>query len=71
MDILAPLGEPFPEAIYTNPSAVKAALTDHARVNGYGIKVDSSTARRVIYQCAKGGKYDDKGKDLEVHESKR
>jgi FAR1 DNA-binding domain len=71
MDILAPLGEPFSEAIYTEISAVRAALEDHARTNGYAIGVKSSKAQRFLYRCSKGGKYDSRFKDPEVHESKR
>ena len=67
----APLGKPFPEALYTNPSIVKAALTEHAHANCYAISTESTKAHRILYRCAKRGKYDSKGKDPDKHESKR
>jgi hypothetical protein len=71
METYAPLGEPFPEAVYTNISAVKAALTAHARANRYAISTESTKAHRVLFRCAKGGKYDSRFKDPTVHQSKR
>jgi hypothetical protein len=67
----APLGAPFPEATYTDLSAVKADLQAYARENGFGISVDSSSNHRVFYRCAKGGKYDNRHKDSSVHESRQ
>jgi hypothetical protein len=66
----APLGPPLAEAIYPDSTAAKAALQEHARVNGYGIGIDSSTQKRLFFRCAKGGKYDDRCKDPTVHTSK-
>lgn len=45
----APLGPPLAEAIYPDPTAAKAALQEHARVNGYGTGIDSSTQKRVFF----------------------
>ena len=67
----APLKPLVTKAVYTNPIAVRAALQEHARVNGYGIAVESSSKKRVFYRCAKGGKYDNRFKDPTVHESKQ
>ena len=44
MDIHVPLGEPFPEAVYTEICAIRSALEGHARANMYGINVESKKA---------------------------
>jgi hypothetical protein len=67
----APLGLPVAEAIYPNSAGARTALQEHARVNGYGIGVESSTQRRVFFWCAKRGKYDNRHKDPTVHESRQ
>jgi hypothetical protein len=67
----APLGPPPDEAIYEDIPAVKAALQKHAREHGYSISVGSSRDQRAYYSCSKGGKYQDKGKDPSVHESRQ
>jgi hypothetical protein len=70
LPLLAPLGLAPDEAIYADPDAVKAALQAHARENGYAVSVTSSRDQRIIYKCAKGGKYRD-NKDPTTHESRR
>jgi hypothetical protein len=67
----APLGPLLAEAIYPSSTAAKAALQEHARVNGYGIGIESSTQKRIFFRCAKGGKYDDRFKDPTVQISKQ
>ena len=52
-------------------TAAKAALQEHARVNGYGIGIESSTQKRIFFQYVKGRKYDDRFKDPIVHVSKQ
>jgi transcription factor AFT len=69
--ILAPLGPPPDEAEYTDQATAKAALQSHARAHGYSISVESSCSQHTVYNCSKGGKYRDKGKNPETHESKR
>jgi hypothetical protein len=70
LPLLAPLGPAPDEAIYADPDAVKAALQAHARENGYAVSVTSSRDQRIIYKCAKGGKYRD-NKDPTTHKSRR
>ena len=53
------LGPLLTEAIYPSSTAAKAALQEHARVNGYGIRIELSTQKRIFFRCAKRGKYDD------------
>jgi hypothetical protein len=69
--ILAPLGLPPNEAEYLDQAAAKVALQAHGRTHGYSISVESSRPQRTVYNCSKGGKYRDKGKNPETHESKR
>jgi hypothetical protein len=71
MPLLAPLGPAPDEAVYTDLKAVKAALNKHACDHGYGIGVASSRDQRAYYKCAKGGKYDDRGKVSTVHPTKQ
>src|SRR5437016_832241 len=66
-----PLGAPFPEAVYADPTTIKAALQQYVREQGYAILVDSSTPLQVFYICSKGGKYRSKGKDPSVHQSRQ
>jgi len=67
----APLGPLFDEAVYKDFATIKAALQEHARINGFAISVHSSREQRAIFKCTKGGKYDDRGKDLTVHTSRQ
>ena len=41
------------------------------REHRYSILVGSSRDQRAYYSCSKGGKYQDKSKDLSVHESRQ
>lgn len=67
----APLRPPIAKAVYPNPAAVKSALQEHARANGYRIAVDSSTTLQAFYRCFKGKKYDNRFKDPTMHESRQ
>jgi hypothetical protein len=69
--LLAPLGGPIGEAVYSDLAAAKAALQAHAGGNGYAISVESSTERRAFYKCSKRGKYNAKCKDPSVHPSRQ
>jgi hypothetical protein len=68
---IVPLGPSLAEAIYSNSTTAKAALQEHARINGYGIGIHSSTQKRVFFRCAKGGKYNNRCKDSTIHASKQ
>ena len=59
------------EAVYPDSEAAKFALQEHARMNGFGISIESSTALRVFYRCAKGGKYNNRFKDTTKHVSRQ
>jgi fermentation-respiration switch protein FrsA (DUF1100 family) len=65
------LGPPIPLGVYSDPKAVKAALQAHACQNGYAITVSSSSSRWAFYIYSKDSKYDPKGKDPVIHETKR
>jgi hypothetical protein len=71
MAMPAPLGPPFGEAVFKDFATIKAALQEHARINGFAISVHSSREQRAIFKCTKGGKYDDRGKDPTVHTSRQ
>lgn len=64
---LAPLGNPFEEAILPDLPAVQAALQEHAKGNGFAILVNSSNAEQAFYICSKGRKYNPKCKVLTNH----
>lgn len=68
---LAPLSPPPAEVIYTDTIAAKSALQDLALKNGYDISIASSRDQRAYYMCAKGGKYNNKGKVPTVHPSRQ
>ena len=68
---LAPLGSPFAEAVLPDLLAVKAALQDHAKGNGFAISVDSSNAQQAFYIYTKGGKYNPKCKVSTNHLSRQ
>ena len=65
-----PLGPALDEAIYEDPSAIKAALQAHAKENGYAVSYNSSVSTRVVYVCSKHGSHNDRNQG-NVHESKR
>jgi hypothetical protein len=46
---LGPLGPPPPEVTYTDISTLKAALTRHARENGFALTIETSSLTRLIY----------------------
>ena len=71
MPLLAPLGGPINEAVYSDLATAKAALQAHARGNGYAISVESLTKRRAFYKCSKRGKYNAKCKDPFIHLSRQ
>jgi hypothetical protein len=68
--MLAPLSPPPDDAEYPDQAAAKASLQAYGRAYGYSISVESSRHQRTVYSCSKGGKYRDKGKNLETHKSK-
>jgi len=68
---LQPLGLPFPIAKSNSPEALFAALQAHARANGFAIMQRSKTPTRYLWDCDKGGQYNAKGKNADVHPSKR
>jgi hypothetical protein len=68
---IAPLGPLLAEAIYPSSTAAKAALQEHARVNGYEIGIKLLTQNRIFFWYIKGDKYDDRFKDSIVHISKQ
>jgi hypothetical protein len=62
---------PPPEAIYPDPEAAFAAIQAHAKDHGYAFKKRGKRASRLVFTCDRAGKYDPKGKDPAVHESKQ
>jgi hypothetical protein len=59
------------EALYKDLDTLFAAIQAHARDNGYAFFTRNKKPRRVVYACDRAGKYDPKGKDPDVHPSKR
>jgi hypothetical protein len=68
--LLAPIGAPFPEALYPDTAAVKAALQKHTGENGYTVSVELSNTRRVFYICSKGKDYRSR-KDPDIYTSRQ
>jgi hypothetical protein len=62
---------PPPEAIYLDPNTALTAVQLYAKQHGYALKTRDSKASRVIFACDRAGKYNSKGKDLRMHDSKR
>jgi hypothetical protein len=72
---LQTLGVPFKEVDYTSWEDAQQALQAHARRNGYAIirkdiKPSKATAKRLVWQCEKSGKYKDR-RDPNVHSNKQ
>jgi hypothetical protein len=61
----------FNKAIYKDFATIKAALQEHAWINGFAISIHSFKEQRAIFKCTKGGKYDDCSKDPTVYTSKQ
>jgi hypothetical protein len=68
---LEPLGPPPPTGQYAGLAEIKALLQAYARDNGYAIVVDCSTPKKAAWVCSKSGKYNDKNKAQDVHQTKR
>jgi Transcription factor AFT len=66
-----PLGPLPPTRQYTNLADVKPLLQAHAQDNGYAIAGDCSIAKKAAWVCSKSGKYNDKNKAQDVHQTKR
>jgi hypothetical protein len=62
---------PPPEAIYPDPEAAFTVVQAHAKDHGYAFKKRGQRASRLVFTCDRAGKYDPKGKDPAVHESKQ
>ena len=62
---------PPPEAVYPDPLTAQTTIQLHAKQHGYAFARISSEPSRVLFTCDRAGKYQSKGKDPAVHESKQ
>ena len=58
-------------AVYSDIGTGFAACQAHAKVNGYAFKTQDIKPFRALFVCDHAGKYDPRGKQKDVHFSKR
>ncbi|RFU28615.1 hypothetical protein B7463_g7728, partial [Scytalidium lignicola] len=60
-----------PEDLYPDLEALQTSIQAWAYDNGYAFTRHDNKLYRVIYTCARAGRYQSKGKKFEVHSSKQ
>ena len=67
-----PLGPPPPTGTFNTPAEYKDILQSHAANNGYAIISNSYVPlKKAAWVCSKSGGYDSRGKDPDIHVSKK
>ena len=64
-------GHAPPEVFYSDIPTGFAACQAHAKANGYALKIRDTKEFRALFVCDRAGKYDSRGKQRDVHDSKR
>tara|TARA_R110002060_G_scaffold34270_3_gene45128 strand:- start:418 stop:777 length:360 start_codon:yes stop_codon:yes gene_type:complete len=60
-----------PKVFYNNIPTRFATCQAHAKANGYALKIRDTKEFRALFVCDRVGKYDSRGKQRNVHDSKR
>ncbi|CZT46704.1 uncharacterized protein RSE6_07178 [Rhynchosporium secalis] len=69
--ISIPCGLAPPIVIYSDIPTGFTAIQAHARAHGYALRQRNIRLFRALFVCDRAGKYDPKGKQLDVDTSKR
>ena len=69
--ILRPCGPAPPAAIYSDVASAFAAFQAHTKANGYALRQRDSRLFRTLFVCDRAGKYNARGKQKDIHSSKR